>query len=95
MKNTAIQKRTVLAGRKKSCAVSAHLYRVVDTFINLQDQRIRADYSTGEDWDRTDTLHLIAEAESAFESWKAVRNESEAQAFLVSMLGTRTRSDHS
>jgi hypothetical protein len=32
--------------------------------------------------------------EAAFESWKAVRDEPEAQAFLVSMLGTRTRSDY-
>ena len=95
MKNAAIQTRSALESRKKSCQKSAHLYRVVETFINLQQKRNRADYSSGEDWDPTSTLELISEVEAAFESWKAIRDESEAQAFLVAMLGTRTRSDYS
>lgn len=94
MKNAAVQKRSALESLKKSCQLSANLYRVADTFINLQQMRNRADYDTGKVWDQTDALKSITEVEAAFESWKAIRDESEAQAFLVSMLGTRTRSDH-
>ncbi len=95
MKNAAIQFRSALESRRKSSPVASKLHHVVDTFIKLQQHRNRADYGTSEEWNQSDTIEPIADVEAAFESWKGIRDESEAPAFLVSMLGTRMRSDHS
>jgi hypothetical protein len=45
---------------KPQSAISAHLRRVVDTFIQAQRKRNDADYDTSIDWTRTDVLAQIA-----------------------------------
>ena len=70
---------------------SAHLLIVVSAFIRLQEERHQADYDTGKEWRRVDVRKLISIASGAFKSWNAIRDEPEAQAYLVALLGKRRR----
>ena len=70
---------------------STQLLAVVKAFIRLQDERHSADYDTGKDWNRADVITLINVAFKAFASWKMIREEPEAQAYLVSLFGKRRR----
>ena len=81
--------------RKRSLLTqsSTHLLAVVDAFIRLQNERHSADYDTGKDWNRADVITLIKVASEAFASWKVIRDEPEAQAYLVSLFGKRRRSE--
>ena len=40
-------------------------------------------------WNRTEGLTLISQVDSAFESWRAIRDEPTAQAYLISLLGNQ------
>ena len=73
--------------------VSKRLHTVADTFIQAQQKRNDADYDTGKQWTRTDVLTQIDAVSAAFESWKAIRDEPVAQAYLVSLLGKRARAE--
>src|SRR5258707_1076460 len=64
-----------------------HLYLVADTFSEAQQQRHRADYDNAKQWTRTETVTLIAQVDSAFQSWRAIRDNAAAQAYLISLLG--------
>ena len=66
---------------------------MVNTFIQVQQRREEADYDTGKEWTQTDVLTQLDAVAAAFEGWKAIREESVAQAYLVSLLGKRSRSD--
>jgi hypothetical protein len=59
----------------------------------VQQKRNDADYDTGKAWTQTDVLTQIDAVSEAFESWKAIRDEPAAQAYLVSLLGKRPRSE--
>lgn len=65
-----------------------HLHRVADTFFVAQQQRQRADYDNTVAWTRTEVLALIDRVDAAFRSWHEIREESTAQAYLVSLLGS-------
>jgi uncharacterized protein (UPF0332 family) len=98
MKSASVEKRSELdAGFKnnppssRELAVSKHLRTVADTFIQVQQRREEADYDTGKEWTQTDVLTQIVAVGAAFESWKAIREEPAAQAYLVSLLGKRPR----
>jgi uncharacterized protein (UPF0332 family) len=100
MKNASVEKRSELDAHLKKnpipsqeLAVSKHLRTVADTFIQVQQRREEADYDTGKEWTQTDVLSQIDAVAAAFESWKAIREEPAAQAYLVSLLGTRPRSE--
>jgi hypothetical protein len=62
------------------------LYRIADTFIRMQQDRHTADYDNSTRWTRVKTLVKIDSVESAFESWKAIRDDPSAQDFLVTLL---------
>jgi uncharacterized protein (UPF0332 family) len=64
-----------------------HLHRVADTFFEAQQQRHTADYDNSKDWTRTEAVRLIAKVDSAFQSWRAIRDNAAAQAYLISLLG--------
>ena len=70
-----------------------HLHTVTDVFIQVQQKREAADYDTGKERNQTDVLTQIDAVATAFESWKAIREEPVAQAYLVSLLGIRPRSE--
>jgi uncharacterized protein (UPF0332 family) len=67
-------------------AVAQHLYTVVDTFIQAQQQRHTADYDNSSQWTRTEVLAQIATVTTAFQSWRAIRNENLAQDYLIYLL---------
>ena len=73
--------------------ISKHLSTVTEVFIQVQQKREEADYDTGKEWNQTDVLTQIDAVATAFESWKAIREEPVAQAYLVSLLGIRPRSE--
>ena len=73
--------------------MSKHLHTVTDTFIRMQQGREEADYDTSKEWTTTGVLSHIDAVAAAFESWKAIREEPVAQAYLVSLLGKRARSE--
>jgi hypothetical protein len=51
-----------------------HLHRVAHTFFQAQQQRHTADYDNATQWTRTGALTLISQVESAFHSWRAIRD---------------------
>jgi hypothetical protein len=61
--------------------------------FNAQAQyhRTEADYNTARQWDLTEVLLHIDGIVDAFKSWKIIREEPAAQAYLVSMLPSRER----
>jgi hypothetical protein len=100
MKNASKEKRSELdAYFKKNplqghdLPILKHLHMVTDVFIQVQQRREEADYDIGKVWNQTDVLTQIAAVRTAFESWKEIRDEPVAQAYLVSLLGMRPRSE--
>jgi uncharacterized protein (UPF0332 family) len=59
---------------------------VATAFVQLQDQRHTADYDNTTFWTRSEALEQVKIAEQAFVTWRAIRNEQIAQAYLVSFL---------
>jgi len=62
------------------------LHRVANLFFQAQQQRQIADYDNATPWTRTEALALISQVDLAFESWRAIRDEPVAQAYLISLL---------
>jgi len=71
--------------------VSYHLYNVADVFAQAQYHRAEADYNTVRQWELTEVLLQIDGIADAFKSWRIIRDEPVAQAYLVSMLPSRER----
>jgi uncharacterized protein (UPF0332 family) len=100
MKSASEEKRSALRAYFKTnpppgreLTISRHLYTVLDTFIQIQQRREEADYDTSKEWTQTEAMSHIAAVVAAFESWREVREEPAAQAYLVSLLGKRSRSE--
>lgn len=98
MKTASVERRSELEAhfkknppQSRELDVFKHLHTVVHTFIQVQHRREEADYDTGKEWTQTDVLAQIDAVGAAFESWKAIREEPVAQAYLVSLLGKRPR----
>ena len=66
--------------------IVASLRAVAKTFAELQEKRHIADYDNTTFWTRTEALAWVKSAEQAFATWKPIRNEQIAQAFLVSLV---------
>lgn len=66
--------------------VVAALKTVAKTFAQLQEKRHIADYDNTTFWTRTEALAQVKSAEQAFATWKPIRNEQVAQAYLVSLV---------
>jgi|ERR1051326_5514089 hypothetical protein len=62
------------------------LIGIANAFVNLQQARHDADYDYSITFIRTDVLQKIALADTALLNWKAVRNTSNARAFLAALL---------
>jgi hypothetical protein len=100
MKSASEEKRSELDAHFKKnpvpspdLAVFKHLRAVAHTFIQVQQKREAADYDTGKEWDQTDVEKQIVAVAAAFESWKTIREAPAAQAYLMSLLGKRPRSE--
>jgi hypothetical protein len=56
---------------------------VARAFINLQEQRHRADYDNSTQWSSSGVLEVLAEAEEAFQAWEKIRESEAAQDFRL------------
>jgi hypothetical protein len=63
-----------------------HLHVMTNTFVDMLQHRHTADYNGAVKWSRTDVLEKIESVEAAFHSWREIKNEHEAQNFLVTLL---------
>ena len=66
--------------------VLKHLQPIANTFVLMLQHRHSADYDGDTKWSRTDVLEKIESVEAAFASWREIRDEHEAQNFLVTLL---------
>jgi uncharacterized protein (UPF0332 family) len=66
--------------------IVASLRAVAKTFAELQEKRHIADYDNATFWTRTEALAWVKSAEQAFATWKSIRREEIAQAFLVALI---------
>lgn len=70
----------------KAPRVVAALRDVAKAFAQLQEKRHTADYDNTTFWTRTEALVQVKSAERVFDTWKSIRNEQIAQAYLVSLV---------
>ena len=66
--------------------IVAALRAVAATFAELQERRHIADYDNATVWTRTEALAQVRSADQAFATWKGIRDEHIAQAYLVSLI---------
>jgi hypothetical protein len=66
--------------------VLKHIQLIANTFVLMLQHRHSADYDGATKWSRTDVLEKIESVEAAFASWREIRDEHEAQNFLVTLL---------
>ena len=78
----------VLAGLLPS-GFSPEMRSVAEAFINLQDDRHRADYDLSVSYTRPEVLNLLQQASEAFRAWAVVESNEEAVVFLSAMLFAR------
>jgi uncharacterized protein (UPF0332 family) len=72
--------------------VSQGLAELCGTFVNLQEQRHRADYDTAQRFTRVDTATLVEDTSSAHATWRGERSTHNAQVFVLAsarLIGTR------
>lgn len=72
-----------LLQRIKSGDMPSELLIVARAFIDLQEQRHRADYDNSKQWSSSGVLEVLAEATEAFQAWTAIRDGEAAQDFLL------------
>ena len=66
-------------------ASSLILKDVTQTFSELQQKRHTADYDNSYNWTKVNAESWIDKASVAFENWRKVREQAEAQDFLLSL----------
>lgn len=71
--------------------IATHLNTIAKAFIQAQERRNEADYNTDKEWTPVEVATHIASVSEAFKTWNAIRGEVAAQAYLVSLLGTKQR----
>ncbi len=71
------------AGKQES---GKKLKSVAQTFTILQQQRHTADYDVSFTWNRTNARGQIDLVGSAFEDWRAISSNEDAQDFLLALL---------
>jgi hypothetical protein len=88
--NTAL-KNNSLEGEQKILAI--HVRTVANAFIQAQQRRNDADYNmdVDKDWTAVEVATHVASVTEAFQIWNIIRNEADAQAYLVSLLGAKER----
>ncbi len=64
----------------------AELQIVAKMFVELQEDRVQADYNNAKVWVPTDVLAKVDRAGLAFENWAKIRNHPAANEYLLSLL---------
>ena len=76
-------------GLEKTVAI--RLRTVANAFIQAQQRRNDADYNMAKEWTPVEVAAQIASVNEAFKMWNLIRDEAVAQAYLVSLLGSKER----
>ena len=76
---------------EERAAPADHLQFVARTFMQAQEKREYADYDVALRWSRSEVEAQIDSVADAFWSWIAVRGQTDAQEFLVMLLGPKQR----
>ncbi len=66
--------------------IDPRLTSVADSFVELQEQRHKADYDVTDRFDRARAQNAVARARSLIADWNAVRNSDNARVFLSALL---------
>jgi len=74
-----------------SQTVPPALRRVARSFIDLQEDRLTADYNNYEQWTVTEVQDILNKATLAFQDWLSVRTDAMAGNYLLSMLLGKAR----
>ena len=77
----------------KNVVIPLDLREVARTFVQLQEERHRADYNPAARFSRTDVQRMVRRAQDAFEKWTAVRDTAAADCYLVALLTGNRRRD--
>ena len=72
-------------------AAANDLHTVANAFVQAQQRRNEADYNMAKEWTPVESYAQIAEVDDAFKAWYRIRDETVAQAYLVSLLGAKGR----
>jgi hypothetical protein len=64
----------------------AKLKGIAQAFMTLQQKRHIADYDNGVQWHRKDVLGLLDMVSDAFKDWRVIRDQRDAQDFLIQLL---------
>lgn len=59
---------------------------VAETFVQLHDDREKADYDIATLWRDSEAQGQVRLVEKAFETWRTIRTEPIAQSFIASLL---------
>lgn len=70
----------------REVTVLRHIHAIANTFEQMHQQRQIADYDNSRKWARTDVLEKLESVQAAFESWREIHDEPEAQRFIVTLL---------
>ena len=62
------------------------LQTVAKMFVELQEDRLQADYDIAKTWAPTDVLAKIDRAGLAFDNWAKIRTHPAANEYLLSLL---------
>ena len=82
---TACAETSKLMSRSQDLS-AAHLGRIADAFVLLQQDRQIADYDNSKTWTRSEVLDRIEIAAAAFESWDVIVGEPISEDFLLQLL---------
>jgi len=66
--------------------IEADIRAVADRFVQLQEQRHRADYDHTATFIRVEALQIVANVEEAFAAWHRVRRQPNATVFLAALM---------
>jgi hypothetical protein len=82
---------SVIPPFEKRATSQDHLRAVAKAFIQAQERREDADYDVAQPWSRKQVELQIDSVADAFRSWMVIRDQPDAQEFLVLMLGPKQR----
>lgn len=69
--------------------LAENLHNIAAAFVAAQQARFDADYNVGEEVTETMMRTEIERVADAFHSWRTIRDEPDAQMFLLSLLATK------
>ena len=66
--------------------IANDLKTVADAFVELQEQRHRADYDASAKFDRIEVSALVKSAQEAFLCWETIKSQKNTKVFMIDLL---------